>query len=172
MAAPPKLFYSTLKRETGRNLASTMVRAFEGKRRVESGTYLGRNQILVNGQRYTFLNETGMDIVAGQTVDVTNVGRRAQAKYAPVAGSGSAGGGSSTTTVVDTLVDHDHLGGSDSGGVLTGYATSDHAHGASQIGQVIMSIDGSTISAQTPLIGEGGWLVDEINGVLLVVDEV
>lgn len=84
----------------------------------------------------------------------------------------SSAGRASTTTAgatstATTLADHDHLGGLGSGGVLTGYATATHAHGASQIGQVVMTIDGSTIAAYLPLTGPGGWLVNN-DGILLI----
>jgi len=54
---------------------------------------------------------------------------------------------------------HDHSAASE-GGALP----------ATQIGQVFFSIDGATLAAQVPLTGEAGWLVEEVNGVLLVVD--
>ena len=40
-----------------------------------------------------------------------------------------------------------------------------------QAGQIAISLDGESVEIATPLIGEGGWIVDEITGVLLVVDE-
>lgn len=42
--------------------------------------------------------------------------------------------------------------------------------GATQIGQVLFSIDGATMTAELPLTDIAGWLVEEINGILLVVD--
>lgn len=40
-----------------------------------------------------------------------------------------------------------------------------------QVGMVLLSIDNTpNYSPQIPLIGLAGWLVEEINGVLLVVD--
>ena len=86
--------------------------------------------------------------------------------------TGSGPGRASTTTAgatstATTLADHDHLGGLGSGGTLSGYATTTHNHGASQIGQVVMTIDGSTVAAYLPLTGPGGWLVNK-DGTLLI----
>lgn len=41
---------------------------------------------------------------------------------------------------------------------------------ATRAGQVLMSADGSTFSACTPLIGEAGWLFDECTSTLLAAD--
>lgn len=40
---------------------------------------------------------------------------------------------------------------------------------ASQIGQVLFSVNGSTFTAQTPLICEAGWMVEEKSGTLMVI---
>jgi len=72
------------------------------------------------------------------------------------------------TSTATALADHDHLGALASGGLLTGYATATHAHGASQIGQVVMTVDGSTVAAYLPLTGPDGWLVQD-DGILLTV---
>lgn len=41
---------------------------------------------------------------------------------------------------------------------------------AAQIGEVFFSVDGATLTAELPVTGAAGWLVEEENGVLLVVD--
>lgn len=41
-----------------------------------------------------------------------------------------------------------------------------------QPGQIAITLDGENVEIATPLIGEGGWIVDDVTGVLLVVDEV
>ena len=41
---------------------------------------------------------------------------------------------------------------------------------ASQIGQVLFTTDGVNFTVQLPLVDAGGWLVEEVNGVMLVVD--
>jgi len=165
---PSKLFYNVRNSEAGKGLATTLIKAFERKPEPRTGTYLGRNQIQVQGQKYIFRNESGITINVGDSLPVKNVGRKAAAEYAPTSGygtvltSGGGGGGSSAAT----LADHDHLAGLGSGGVLTGYATNK----ATQIGQVLFSINGSTFSVQIPLIGDtgGGWLTNE-DGLLQVV---
>lgn len=43
---------------------------------------------------------------------------------------------------------------------------------ASQIGQVLFSTDGVDFEAELPLTDEAGWLVEEVNGILLVVNTV
>ncbi|RKY68959.1 MAG: hypothetical protein DRQ02_02680 [Candidatus Latescibacterota bacterium] len=40
-----------------------------------------------------------------------------------------------------------------------------------QVGEVLHSIDGQSSSSQIPLTDLAGWLVEEVNGVMLVVDE-
>jgi len=41
---------------------------------------------------------------------------------------------------------------------------------AAQIGQVLFSVDGVTFDDELPLTDLAGWLVEEVNGILLVVD--
>lgn len=41
---------------------------------------------------------------------------------------------------------------------------------AERIGQIMISLDGETMSAASPLTDIGGWLIDENSGLLLVVD--
>jgi len=127
---PGRLYYATLNQQMSRQLAEAMGRAFEGKRRTVSGVYLGRGMIQVDGQRYPFRNESGVDVVAGDTIAVVNVGRTASAEYAPAAGAGTSGvsGGTSTGSAQAVLADHDHAAGYGSGGNLTGYAQAEHEH--------------------------------------------
>jgi len=43
-------------------------------------------------------------------------------------------------------------------------------HGATQVGQVLFSVDGVSVGMELPLTGEAGWLIEENSGMLLVVD--
>jgi len=124
-----RLYYEALNQQSTEGLGDSLLRAFEGKKRKHMGVYLGRNQIQVNGQRYRFRNESGLDVAEGEALAVVNVGRLAAAEYAPASGAGSvATGGGSSGGSSTSLADHNHSGAAGSGGALAGYAPVIHTH--------------------------------------------
>lgn len=129
-----RLYYDALNQQATEGLGDSLLKAFEGKKRKYTGIYLGRNQIQVNGQRYRFRNETGLDVAEGEALAVVNVGRLAAAEYAPASGAGSvATGGGSSGAVASALQDHGHTGAVGDGGVLGGYAATGHSHVSADI---------------------------------------
>jgi len=113
------LFWDTKSRQSTASLGGQLVNAFARKPEKITGVYLGRNRIQVQGQQYTFRNETGIAVNTGDSIPVTNVGRKAAAVYAPVSGYGTiAGSGGSSTSTTTALADHVHDGTANSGGAL------------------------------------------------------
>lgn len=60
---------------------------FEPRRTEQLGTYLGANEVVVNGKRYRFRDTQNINPQPGQQLTVRNVGRRAVAIYAPSEGT-------------------------------------------------------------------------------------
>jgi len=77
------LFYSVRSDLASQNFAQSLGKAFRRNVRTETGIYIGRNRITVSGQQYQFRNTSGLDVAVGSSIEVTNVGRKAAAIYAP-----------------------------------------------------------------------------------------
>ena len=127
---PSSLFFSTKTKLATKGLATALGSAFQTNKRTETGTYLGRNRILVGGQEYQFQNNGGTTFAEGDSLIVQNIGRLAAAVYAPSdlpggigapnSGSTSSSASSSTTA----LADHTHSGAASSGGAALTAVTS------------------------------------------------
>ena len=118
---PSKLFYSTRTKLATKELASTLGSTFKAKARVQTGTYLGRNRILVDGQEYQFTANGNTSVSTGDTIQVENIGRKAAAIYSPTdlpkgVGGGSGGGSSAAASA---LITHTHDGDDTGGNTIT-----------------------------------------------------